>query len=47
MKTANTTTAKVQDEQLDVMSRRDMILVKTSIVLFTIVLNICFFDLFY
>jgi hypothetical protein len=39
-------TSEITQAQLDEMSKTDMILVKTTIVLFTIVLNICFFQLF-
>lgn len=46
MKTTTKNTPEAID-QLDVMSKTDMLLIKTSIALFTIVLNICFFDLFY
>jgi hypothetical protein len=46
MKTTKTI-SQAADQELDVMSKADLVLVKTSIALFTIVLNICFFELFY
>jgi hypothetical protein len=38
--------ATVSTEELAVMSKTDLVLVKTTIVIFTVVLNICFFNLF-
>jgi hypothetical protein len=45
MRTAKTTTATV-NEELDVMSKTDLLIVKAGIILFIAVLNICFFTLF-
>lgn len=45
MKTTNATTAQFEQE-LKEMSKRDLIMVKTSIALFGVVLNICVLQLF-
>jgi hypothetical protein len=46
MKTSSTEIIATEQE-LDLLSKRDLILIKTTIVIFTVVLNICFFHLFF
>jgi hypothetical protein len=42
-----TTHIATSEQELDLLSKRDLILIKTTIVIFTVVLNICFFHLFF
>lgn len=46
MKTLNTQSSQL-NEEFNVLSKRDLFLVKAAIVLFGTVLNICFIDLFF